>query len=326
MNSLISICIPTYQRPQLLHQAIQSCLCQTYQNIEIVICDDSKNDESEVMVQSIGKPGIIKYHRNRPSLGQAGNVNRLFDLAQGDRFVLLHDDDLLMPTAIQEMLACWEVEPNLTACFGKQYMISMQGDILEEQSRKLNEDYYRTKEYAGLQSSALWSALVGQFPNDGYMALTAIAKQVRYRATSNVGDACDFDFGLQLASSYEKFFFLNQFTAMYRLTNISVSRASNYSNLSYQLIKSLQVPDELKTFQGKRLQEYASPAINKWLALGNRYEAHQIYISKYYPWVKRLSPTGLIQAFLLICPINFSVASIKLLKQLKLIKTVNTAC
>ena len=96
-NQLVSICVPTYQRPDLLRQAIASCLAQTYSDIEIIVCDDSKDDASKQMVQSLNKSQKIRYYQNRPALGQAGNVNRLFDLAQGDRLVLLHDDDISAP-------------------------------------------------------------------------------------------------------------------------------------------------------------------------------------------------------------------------------------
>ena len=41
--------------------------------------------------------------------------------------------------------------------------------MLQMPSQNLNDGYYRTEQYAGLQPSALWSALVAQFPNDGYM-------------------------------------------------------------------------------------------------------------------------------------------------------------
>jgi len=314
MNLLVSICIPTYQRPELLRRAIESCLMQTYQPVEIIICDDSKDDASEKVINSLQRPDVIRYHRNHPSLGQAKNVNRLFDLAEGDRLVLLHDDDLLLPTAIQEMDNCWQRHPNLTACFGKQYMISMQGEVLEEPSQQLNEKYHRTEQKSGLQQSTLFSAMTGQFPNDGYMVLTKAAQHVRYRDRSEVSDACDFDFGLRLASSYEHFYFVNQYTAMYRLTETAVSSQISHSHITYGLIESLTVPPELAEIRGDRLRTYASPAINEWLSLGNQSAAHKIYTSPHHSWSKRLTLRGSIQFLLIICPRNLSTQVIKRLK------------
>lgn len=44
MNEIVSIVIPTYNRKKTVRRAIESCLEQTYENIEIVICDDQSTD------------------------------------------------------------------------------------------------------------------------------------------------------------------------------------------------------------------------------------------------------------------------------------------
>ena len=41
----VSILIPAYNRPHYLELALKSALNQTYENIEIIISDDSTNDE-----------------------------------------------------------------------------------------------------------------------------------------------------------------------------------------------------------------------------------------------------------------------------------------
>jgi len=317
MKPLISICIPTFQRPELLNQAINSCLEQTYRGIEIIICDDSKDNASAKVVLAFGKPETIRYYHNQPSLGQADNVNRLFDLAQGDRLVLLHDDDLLLPTAIESMHLQWQVEPNLVVCFGKQYFINEIGDILRTQSCQLNEDYYRTDDHKGLQTSALWSALVAQFPNDSYMILTKAAQKVRYRNHAEVGAACDFDFGLRLAAVYDKFFFLNQYIAKYRLTQLSVLKSNHYEHLSYQLIQSLHLPVELESFRNQQLEKYASSAISCNLAIDRKDLAYKIYTSSSHSWSKRLSLKGLIQAILLVFPSKLSAIMVRKVQQRK---------
>jgi len=313
-NQLVSICIPTYQRPDLLRQAIASCLAQTYSDIEIIVCDDSKDDASKQMVQGLNKSEKIRYYQNRLALGQAGNVNRLFDLARGDRLILLHDDDILLPDTVQSMSDCWLSHPSLVACFGKQHIINMAGEVLQTPSQNLNDGYYRTEQYAGLQPSALWSALVAQFPNDGYMILTEVAKTIRYRNTTNVGDVCDYDFGLRVAATYTLFFFLNQYTAMYRLTERAVSTGNNHSDLVYQLIEALDLPENLEGTRQKLLERYASSAINRWLTISDKASAYRVYISDSYPWSKRLSPRGLIQAILLACPNPLSRLLINQLK------------
>ena len=53
-SSKASIVIPTYKRSHLIGRAIRSVLNQNYQNFEIVIIDDSPNDETEKVVKSGG--------------------------------------------------------------------------------------------------------------------------------------------------------------------------------------------------------------------------------------------------------------------------------
>lgn len=303
MNSLISICIPTYHRPELLRQAIESCLNQSYPNIEIIISDDSQDRQSEKLCCLLMEAGhSIRYYRNSPSLGQAGNVNRLFDLAQGDRLVLLHDDDLLLPDAIAQMSACWQQYPELVACFGKQYIIDTHNQILQDQTDRLNNDYHRTPERAGLQASTLWSAMSAQFPNNAYMILTQAACDTRYEPDG--GDACDFEFALRLAQKYAPFYFLNHYTAMYRLTDISVANSVENDAIvsAYRALEMLAVPDDLQTIKTQRLKHLSLLSVHQWLKLGNPQAAKAIYISAYYSWKNRLHPRGILQGFLIICP------------------------
>jgi glycosyltransferase involved in cell wall biosynthesis len=303
MNVLISICIPTYRRPELLLEAVNSCLQQTYPNLQIVICDDSLDDVSERLIAGLECHEKIKYFRNLPSLGQARNVNKLFEYAEGEYLVLLHDDDLLLPDAVKSMLQCLQENPDIDACFGKQQIVDPQSRVLVAETEALNKDYYRIEDYAGVQSSPMKSALLGQFPNNGYLVKTEIAKSVGYRDLPEVGDACDYDFALRLAAHVNKFYFLNQFTASYRVFNESIMDGNNnYTNLTYNLVLSLVLPESLEQYRHERLQKYAAPAINKWLQLNEKKNAMDIYRSRIYPWRKKMSLIGILQILLVLLP------------------------
>jgi glycosyltransferase involved in cell wall biosynthesis len=301
-NSLISICIPTYKRADLLVCAVESCLKQTYRNVEILISDDSPDDCSEKAILHWIESNKVRYYRNSPALKQAGNVNQLFDLAQGQYLVLLHDDDLLLSDALAKMLQCFHDNPNIIGCFGKQQLIDMNGSVLALETAELNQGYHRTDELAGIQKSAQRSALLGQFPNDGYMIPSDVAKNERYRDSPEVGDACDYDFALRLSASGGLFYFLNEFTAAYRNTDISILKSNNYSNLTYELIESFTCSDSLYAEKKNRLSKYASPAINKYLCVGAVNRAREIYFSSNYSWRQRFTIRGLVQLLLIMLP------------------------
>ena len=138
MKSSISVCIPTYKRIKFLKEALYSVMEQTLQPLEIVIGDDSPDDQTENLVLDIQKECSIPivYTRHSPALGQAANVNFVYDKARGDKIVLLHDDDLLLPNALEDLNSCWDLHPDLVAAYGSQYIISEDGIINQQRYRQ----------------------------------------------------------------------------------------------------------------------------------------------------------------------------------------------
>nr|WP_295972082.1 glycosyltransferase [uncultured Bacillus sp.] len=103
---LVSILIPTYNRPLFFEDAINSVLQQTYPNIEIVIGDDSTNDRTENLIKDkYRKYSNITYIRNPRTLGQYENSINLFNKANGNYINYLMDDDLFLPEKIEKMMS-----------------------------------------------------------------------------------------------------------------------------------------------------------------------------------------------------------------------------
>jgi len=93
---LFSICIPTFNRREMLCQAIRSALNQTYDHIEVVVSDNASDDGTSEAVRALGD-ARIRYFRNETNLGAASNWERCLYLAQGAFISWLQDDDLLLP-------------------------------------------------------------------------------------------------------------------------------------------------------------------------------------------------------------------------------------
>ena len=189
----VVICIPTYKRPDLLKVAVDSCLAQTFQDFEIVISDDSPDTRTEEMVRNISSEYRIRYVHNVPGLGQANNVNQLFSLAACEFLVLLHDDNFLMPSALEDLIKPLEENPTVVASFGKDYLATNEGVILESESELTNQRYSKTDDRADRVQRSAWSVLAAQFPPDGYMVRTAAARKTLYRDDPEIGEACDGD-------------------------------------------------------------------------------------------------------------------------------------
>jgi glycosyltransferase involved in cell wall biosynthesis len=304
----VSICIPTYNRPDLLKIAVDSCLAQTFQDFEIVISDDSPDTRTEEMVRSISASQVVRYVRNSPGLGQARNVNQLFNLADGEFLALLHDDDTLTPTALADLIKPLQNHATVVASFGKQHLITHEGTVLDLQSQELNERYCKTDERANQIQRSAWSVLVAQFPPDGYLVRTAAARAILYRDDPEIGEACDGDFGLRL-SRLGDFFFVGTYTSAYRLTRESISSGGLRVLLSklFFIVQAAGVPSDLEGLWRARLKKLAPVAVTGCLLVSARGKALKILLSQHYPW-RREFVKGSVQLCLVFAPRSLSKA------------------
>ena len=284
MSSLVSIVIPAWERPALLPEVLDSCLAQTYRDIEVVVADDSRTDRVARAIEPYLAHPRVRYERNQVRLGQSGNVNRLFDLARGERLVLLHDDDTLLPDAVEVLDECWRRHPNLTACYGKLFIVTHAGIVLDDMTEATDRVCARTAVHAGLQRRPLWPALAGQFPSDGFMVSTAAARATRFRPYEEVGDACDFDFKLRLSQQPGWFYFLDRYVSNYRITDTSVSSTPETIDHAFEIACALDVPSDMEPMRRRFLRDRGLHAVRRYLLIGHRALAWRLLLrTEYWP-------------------------------------------
>ena len=90
---LVSVIIPTYNRPSMLRQAIGSVVSQTYPNVQIVVVNDGGLDVEEI-IQDVGKDVILTYIEHSESKGVAAARNTGLRAAKGMYIAYLDDDDV----------------------------------------------------------------------------------------------------------------------------------------------------------------------------------------------------------------------------------------
>jgi|GEM_PF-3044485 len=103
---LVSIIIPTHNRGHILPRAVESILCQTYQNIELIIVDDaSKDNTPEVMKDYSQKDKRIINITNSRNLGKVGALNAGIKMAKGEFMIIFDDDYEALPQRIEKELS-----------------------------------------------------------------------------------------------------------------------------------------------------------------------------------------------------------------------------
>ncbi|SFX72679.1 Glycosyltransferase involved in cell wall bisynthesis [Thermoactinomyces sp. DSM 45891] len=126
----VSILIPTYNRPHYLKLALDSALAQTYPNIEIIIGDDSTNDETREMLQPyLKKYPFIKYLKRTASLPY-DNMAECFQLASGEFINFLMDDDIFYPEKIAKMMDYFFEYSNVSLVTSYRDLIDENGNII----------------------------------------------------------------------------------------------------------------------------------------------------------------------------------------------------
>jgi glycosyltransferase involved in cell wall biosynthesis len=105
---ILSICIPTYNRAELLRSALLSLAPQvkdTGEDVELIVSDNCSLDHTQEVVEWARQFGPIRYHRNHENLGLAGNFMLVTnELATGEFGWIIPDDDVARPDAVRRVL------------------------------------------------------------------------------------------------------------------------------------------------------------------------------------------------------------------------------
>ncbi|MFM7662541.1 MAG: glycosyltransferase family 2 protein, partial [Bacteroidota bacterium] len=103
---MISICVPAYRRVDFLKRLLFSLKNQYFKDFELVITDDSGDDNSvENLIKSFEFNFSIVYHKNQVPLGSPKNWLASISHAKGDWIKIMHDDDYFTsPDSLQEFV------------------------------------------------------------------------------------------------------------------------------------------------------------------------------------------------------------------------------
>jgi hypothetical protein len=136
------------------------------------------------------------------------------------------------------------------------------------------------------------------------MVLASAAKSVKYRSYEEIGHGGDFDFSLRLSIKYPNFFFLDKYTAKYRLSSDAISKSANddAAAQSFNIVITTDVSKKLSWAKEYELKRSATIAIVQSINLGKKKQAWDIYFSKYHPLSKRLSLGGMRRLLKLLLP------------------------
>jgi glycosyltransferase involved in cell wall biosynthesis len=99
---LVSAIIPTYNRSNIVCEAVESVLQQTYTNIEVIVVDDGSTDDTQARLRPYGNRIRVVAQEN---VGPAAARNHGIAVSQGELIAFLDSDDIWLPTKIARQVS-----------------------------------------------------------------------------------------------------------------------------------------------------------------------------------------------------------------------------
>ena len=131
---LVSILIPTHERPEFFKLALESALAQTYRHIEIIVSDNSADDRTEELMKAYAADERIRYTHDA-SLSLRENWLKPLESACGEYFSYLFDDDLYAPEKIERMADILSMEDGIAIVTSHRLAIDEEGSIITDPQR-----------------------------------------------------------------------------------------------------------------------------------------------------------------------------------------------
>lgn len=133
MDALVSVGLPTYNRPERLRKALECLINQTFTNLEIIVSNDhSPNIDTYVILEEYSKKDPrIKVYTQSHNLGIYANFYFVLQKATGKYFMYAQEDDLWEPDFIRSLVEQLEKHPEQVMVMSATTRIDEDGNLLD---------------------------------------------------------------------------------------------------------------------------------------------------------------------------------------------------
>lgn len=119
-DPLVSVVIPTHNRPAMLEEALTSVAAQTYEHLEVIVVDDASPTPAEETVAAASIPArVIRHERNRGA-NRARTTG--IEAATGEVIAFLDDDDRWDPAKLERQVRALRASGAGVVLVGQHYV------------------------------------------------------------------------------------------------------------------------------------------------------------------------------------------------------------
>lgn len=198
-------------RHEFLRESLASVFRQTYRPIQIVIVEDGGNN-MRAMIDTISPPkGITIDYESLPKRGRCYAGNRGLELARGELFCFLDDDDLFLPDHVESLVQCLNSHPIAVGAYASSWEVPT--EVISLSPLKYREGRKRLFGNSNWSLSQLWDY--------NYIPIQSLLLRkelyIKYGGLSEELDCLeDWDLWLRYTAEGD-FVFLNKPTSEFRM-------------------------------------------------------------------------------------------------------------
>ncbi len=116
-DQVVSVIVPTRDRPAHLTRALASIFAQSYGRFELIVVDDSDHDATAELLDGLSDPRLrVVRHSDHRGVGAALNTG--LDAVRGDIVASLDDDNLMHPDWLRSVVWAFAQHPDTEALYG----------------------------------------------------------------------------------------------------------------------------------------------------------------------------------------------------------------
>lgn len=237
MPPKVSVIIPTYNRAELLAEAISSVFIQTFQDFEIIVADGDSTDNTKEVVFNFGPK--VKYFNEKHTGLPASGRNLGLRNASGDYIAFLDSDDIWLPEKLEKQSLYIQKHPQYPIVYSNAWKTDISGKrkhLFAEPELFKEGTIFR--DLLKINFVPLLTVL---------MKREVLQKTGFFREDPSILE--DYEYWLRAALQFE-FGFINEPLAVYRDHDEGISRQRNYGefkqNILALFLKGSQTPKNYK--------------------------------------------------------------------------------
>lgn len=142
-QSKVSLIMTVFNGERFLREAVESCLTQTYSNLELLIIDDGSTDSSLEVINSFNDDRIVLLI-NETNKGQSYSRNRGIKESSGQYIAIMDADDIAYKERIQKQLD-YLINNDADICFTWADLIDSEGTVTGIKKTTENNNLLRAK-------------------------------------------------------------------------------------------------------------------------------------------------------------------------------------